>query len=276
VELARARARGVDGRLVATMLGVLALCWQGEASPPLPPGDLARALGLSRASLYRHLARLGETDGGLGWLRIVSRGRRLSLQPLLQVAPAPARRGVDPDLARALAAIGVEEPKRAALARRAIDPLWVRAWHLWSRDPARRNLANPVGAVIQQLEQGAPPPAAFLRAARREAALPPVATTWDSGEAGEAEEAGPPPDGRDALWQQTLAELATCLYRPIFDRHFRGSYVDPDSPGDDDRLTVTVRRADSLPWLAGRLASTVRRCLARCAERDIDVRFVAR
>jgi DNA-binding transcriptional ArsR family regulator len=190
---------GVDNGLIVTMIRVLALCWAHKhlRTPALTARQLADLIGRPPSTLHRHLALL---EGELGWLRIDRRGRQLVLRPLVGklagAGPAPegcnaeARRGhrregdaaspasqpaggrdaprgaIRTALRQALAEAGIENPARDRLARDgALEPAWVRSWHLWTRHPDRASLTNPAGLIVQRLQNGEPPPGDYLELA---------------------------------------------------------------------------------------------------------------
>ena len=120
---------------------------------------MAQLTGRARSTLYHHLKELRERH----WIRVDQTGRRIIIRPVTDRSVEPTERqeaemsqpgtGSAPneELVEALAAIGVENRKRTQLARMAIDPLWVRAWHLWAGHPHRRGLTNPLGNIIMLL-----------------------------------------------------------------------------------------------------------------------------
>jgi hypothetical protein len=128
--------------------------------------------GRPRSTLYRHLKELRERH----WIRVDQADRKIIIRPVTDHPPKPAEKqeadmsqpatgpALNEELVEALAGIGVENPKRAVLARKAIDPLWVRAWHLWAEHPHRRGLTNPVGNIILKLESAGRPPRVPARA----------------------------------------------------------------------------------------------------------------
>ena len=150
-----------DDALIVTMIRILGLCWayDYERTPALTPEQVAQFTGRARSTLYRHLKELRERR----WIRVDQTGRRIIIRPVTGHSAKPAQEkeagmsqpatGPAPneELMEALADIGVENPKRAVLARMAIDPLWVRAWHLWAGHPHRRGLTNPLGNIIMLL-----------------------------------------------------------------------------------------------------------------------------
>jgi hypothetical protein len=236
---------------------------------------------------------LGDEGGGLGWVRVERAQRCLVLRPLISSSgnghslpeeqppspgspPDPLAAGftsaaspggplshTHSDLEATLAAIGIQDPKRTALARHPIDPLHVRAWYLWATDSARRGLANPIGAVIRQLERGEPPPAAFLRRIAPPQPLPQI-----------QEPEPPDPDLATAreLWTLALDQLSLSMAPATFDQWLRGSRVHEAAPG---HLTVRVRSPRALDWLQQRLMSLIRRTVEGCAGHPVEVTFIA-
>ena len=194
------------------------------------------------------------------------------VQPTGDPAPAEA-------LLQALAEIGVENPKRSQLAGLNIDPLWVRAWHLWARHPHRQSLTNPVGNIILKLDSREQPPGEFLRAAEEQNRL----HEW-MGE--QEEQQGRDPEEDDApepvsdnvpvearrIWADSLNELQLQMTRATFDTWLRGSHV---IEADDSCLTIAVRHAYAVDWLQHRLLPVIQRTVARHAGGDVEITFVA-
>jgi hypothetical protein len=170
---AEAHDAGPNDALVVTMIRILGLCWAHghRRTPALTPGELVELTGRPRSTLYRHLRAL---EDDLGWLRVERDSRRLVLYPLLPSPPGEPPTTPTPTGAgdacgqrrRLLAAIGVVDPVREELARDpAIDPAWIRAWHLWTRHPHRANVTNPAGVVITLLREHLSPPDDYLQLA---------------------------------------------------------------------------------------------------------------
>ena len=127
----------VDDALIVTMTRILGLCWayDYERTPALTPEQVAEMIGRPRSTLYRHLKQLRDMQ----WLRVDQAGRRIIIRPVkahtIKPAEKEATNVVQPTgepaaneaLLRALAEIGVENPKRSQLAGLDINPLWVRA-----------------------------------------------------------------------------------------------------------------------------------------------------
>ena len=173
----------------------------------------------------------------------------------------------------------MEEPKRSQLARREIDPLWVRAWHLWVRHPYRQSLSNPVGNIIRKLESRQQPPAEFLRAAKEQAGWRESMKEQDQHEESQSDGDVPFESEPDRvlveareLWAQCLADLQLQMTRDLFATWLRGSQV---VEADDSHLTVVVRHASTVDWLENRLQSLIQRTVARYAGRDLKVDFIA-
>ena len=121
-------------------------------------------LRASGFTLYRHLEQL---EIELGWLRVERSGGQLVLWPLVQAPePGPGPQGAAGQRRQALAEAGIEGSIRDELAAdEGLDPDWIRAWHLWTRHPARQSLNNPAGYIVLKLRRHEPPPGDFLRLA---------------------------------------------------------------------------------------------------------------
>jgi hypothetical protein len=161
-----------------------------------------------------------------------------------------------------------------------IDPLWVQAWQLWAKHPFRRSLTNPVGNIIRKLESGERPPREFLRAAEQELRL----RQWSQ----EQEQADTSEDleGQDKLdpeeddlfaeacriWTRSLEEMKLQMTRATFDTWLRGSKV---VGAGDGCLTVAVRHIHAVDWLQNRLLPVIERTVARHADGEIKITFVA-
>jgi hypothetical protein len=223
----------------------------------------------------------------MDWIRVDQSGRQIIIRPTTnhRPTPLPQKEGEsettgqagpparDEALVQVLEEIGVENPKRAQLAGRGIDPLWVRAWYLWSRHPHRRGLTNPVGNVILKLEAGERPPSAFLREAREQLAM--RAVVLDSVVPAETEsqanDDGVPREAQK-LWAHALEELQMQMTRATFDTWLRGTRV---VAAGDEYLEVRVRHAHAVEWLTHRLMPVIKRVVERRAGREVDLRFVA-
>jgi len=281
-----------DDALIVTMTRILGLCWayDYERTPALTPEQLTELTGRPRSTLYRHLKLLRETQ----WIRVDQVGRRIVIRPIVtrgaqasdtaaarpgkpgkEVAGGPAPNGA---LLQALADLGVENPKRAQLARLDIDLLWVRAWQLWAKHPHRRSLTNPVGNIILKLECGERPPPEFLRAAEEQIRLPQWTPEQEYGGEGlrdqdrlESEDETVPTEARQ-LWAQCLGELQLQMTQATFDTWLRGSKV---VEVGDGCLTVAVQHAQAIDWLQNRLLPVIGRTIARHAGEEVKITFVA-
>ncbi len=149
VSLAYAEA---DDALIVTMTRILGLCWayDYERTPVLTPEQLTEFTGRPRSRLYRHLKLLREMQ----WIRVDQAGRRIVIRPIItrctqaacrEAAGAgepgkelPGRPILTEALLQALVDIGVENPKRAQLARLDIDPVLAEKSHP-PRSPAIRH-----------------------------------------------------------------------------------------------------------------------------------------
>jgi DNA-binding MarR family transcriptional regulator len=278
----------VDDALIVTMTRILGLCWayDYERSPALTPEQLAEFTGRPRSTLYRHLKQLREMQ----WIRIDQAGRRIIIRPIVArnrdpaeketcTADATSEPAYDEALLQALAEIGVENPKRDELARLDLDPLWVRAWHLWARHLHRRNLTNPVGCIILKLEGGERPADEFLRAAQEQIQLRRWMQEQEEREEEDLEEDNclePQPDTVSdearQIWARCLEELELQMTRATFDTWLRGSHV---VEAGDDSLTIGVRHAYAVDWLQYRLLPAILPTVARHAGGDVKITFVA-
>jgi len=279
----------VDDALIVTMIRILGLCWacDYERSPALTPEQVAELTGRARSTLYRHLKELRE----MHWLRVDQAGRRIIIRPVIGRIAEPAGKKTvsklepagesapNEALLEALAGIGVENPKRTQLARLGIDPLWVRAWHLWAQHPHRRGLTNPIGNIILKLESGEPPPGEFLRAAEEQIRLREWAHKQEEHEGEDSGDAGPPepepekvPAEAHRLWATSLGELQLQMTRATFDTWLRGSQVVEAGNGC---LTIAVRHAYAVDWLQNRLLPVIERTVARHAGGETKITFVA-
>jgi len=286
VPIAYARA---DDALIVTMIRILGLCWayDYEHTPALTPERVAHLTGRPRSTLYRHLKELREMQ----WLHVDQVGRRIVIRPVVarviqrsekESTPTTHQSGKpEPNeaLLQALADIGIENPKRAQLARLEIDPLWVRAWHLWAKHPHRHGLINPAGNLILKLESGEPPPDEFLRQAELESRLAEWLEGAEDCESESPEEDGSPEPEPDPvldearrLWATSLGELQLQMTRATFDTWLRGSQV---VEAGDGYLTVAVRHAYAVDWLQNRLMPVIQRTVRRHADGDIKITFVA-
>jgi hypothetical protein len=279
----------VDDALIVTMTRILGLCWayDYERTPALTPEQLSELTGRPRSTLYRHLKQLRDMQ----WIRVDQAGRRIIIRPIIarnaEPAKGQARSTVHPAeesvpneaLLQALAEIGVENPKRSELAQLDTDPLWVRAWHLWTRHPHRQSLTNPIGNIILKLESAEKPPAEFLRAAEEQIRLHEWMREQEDRagqDPGEDDASEPAPDSAPAearrIWANSLAELQLQMTRATFDTWLRGSEV---VEAGDGCLTVAVRHAHAVDWLQNRLLPVIERTLARHARGEVKIIFVA-
>ena len=280
----------VDDALIVTMTRILGLCWayDYERTPALTPEQLTEFTGRPRSTLYRHLKLLREMQ----WIRVDQAGRRIVIRPIVmrsaQAADRQAARTGEPAdgpvpneaLLQALAEIGIENPKRTQLGRLDIDPLWVQAWQLWAKHPHRRSLSNPVGNIILKLESGEQPPGEFLRAAHEQIRLRQWTQEQEQADNGEAleeqEQIEPEPEDISVearrIWTRSLEELQLQMTRATFDTWLRGSKVVEASDGC---LTVAVRHAHAVDWLQNRLLSVIERTVARHADGEVKITFVA-
>jgi hypothetical protein len=171
---------GVDDALIVTMARILGLCWDQKyrRSPPYTPDQLAELVGRPRTTLYRHLNRLQE----LRWLRVDRHDRRLVLQPLVRFAegqPLAVRSfegaghefleqeaGDNHELREALQEAGIVGRPCRELLRQKVDPVVVRAWHLWTWAPDQEWMDNPAGYVVNRLREGDMPSDEFLELAQ--------------------------------------------------------------------------------------------------------------
>jgi len=293
-----------DDALIVTMTRILGLCWayDYERTPALTPEQLAEFTGRPRSTLYRHLRHLREMQ----WIRVDPVGRRIVIRPIITHCAYAADRGVDraggsggepgeetageaipnEELLQALADIGVENPKRSQLASLDIDPLWVQAWQLWAKHPHRRSLTNPVGNIILKLEGGERPPREFLRAAEEEIRLRQWLQQQEQAGRREAlddhDQLEPEASLRDPeeddlsearrIWTRSLEELKLQMTRATFDAWLRGSEV---VEAGDGCLTVAVRHAYAVDWLQNRLLPVIERAVARHADGEVKITFVA-
>jgi hypothetical protein len=277
-----------DDALIVTMIRILGLCWayDYERTPALTPEKLADLTGRPRSTLYRHLKELRDMQ----WIRVDQAGRRIIIRPVTGRPAQPAakaeahmtqpatRSAHDEELLQALADIGVENPKRAQLARLDIDPLWVHAWHLWATHRYRQSLTNPIGNIILKLESGERPPEEFVRAAEEQIRLRKWEQQQEEQQAEDPEEDEPPepepepvPAEALRLWASCLGELQLQMTRATFDTWLRGSRV---VGAGDGFLTIAVRHAYAVDWLQNRLMPVIQRTVARHVGGDVKITFV--
>jgi hypothetical protein len=206
-------------------------------------------------------------------VRAGGQGRELGEESAGSPAPNEA-------LLQALADIGVENPKRGQLAGLDIDPLWVQAWQLWAQHPHRRTLTNPVGNIIRKLESGERPPHEFLRAAEQEIRLRQWTQQQEPVDRGEDPEAQEKLDLEDddlfaearRIWARSLEDLKLQMTRATFDTWLRGSKV---VGAGDGSLTIAVRHVHAVDWLQNRLLPLIERTVARHADSESKITFVA-
>ena len=279
-----------DDALIVTMTRILGLCWayDYERTPALTPEQLTEFTGRPRSTLYRHLKHLREMQ----WIRVDQAGRRIVIRPIimrnaqaaggeLASTSEPADESVPNEaLLQALADIGVENPKRNQLAGLDIDPLWVGAWQLWVKHPHRRSLSNPVGNIIRKLESGERPPCEFLRAAEEEIRLRQWTQQQEQADKAEDREEQDRLDPEDddlsaearRIWTRSLEELKLQMTRATFDTWLRGSKV---VEAGDGCLTIAVRHVHAVDWLQNRLLPVIERTVARHADGEVKITFVA-
>ena len=279
-----------DDALIVTMTRILGLCWayDYERTSALTPEQLTEFTGRPRSTLYRHLKHLREMQ----WIRVDQAGRRIVIRPIimrnaqaaggeLASTSEPADESVPNEaLLQALADIGVENPKRNQLAGLDIDPLWVGAWQLWVKHPHRRSLSNPVGNIIRKLESGERPPCEFLRAAEEEIRLRQWTQQQEQADKAEDREEQDRLDPEDddlsaearRIWTRSLEELKLQMTRATFDTWLRGSKV---VEAGDGCLTIAVRHVHAVDWLQNRLLPVIERTVARHADGEVKITFVA-
>ena len=157
----------------------------------------------------------------------------------------------------------------------------MQAWQLWAKHPHRRSLTNPVGNIILKLESGERPPGEFLRAAEEEIRLRQWIQEQEQADKGEdlEEQDQLEPEARASvsvearrIWTRSLEELKLQMTRATFDTWLRGSEV---VEADDGCLTVAVRHAHAVDWLQNRLLPVIERTVARHADGEVKITFVA-
>jgi hypothetical protein len=279
----------VDDALIVTMTRILGLCWayDYERTPALTPEQVAELTSRPRSTIYRHLKHLREIQ----WIRVDQIGRRIIIRPITNHTGKPVKNETknmpqpnedsapNEALREALADIGVENPKRSQLIGLNIDPLWVRAWHLWARHPHRQSLTNPVGNIILKLESREQPPGEFLRAAEEQIHLHEWMREQEElqGRGSEDNDASQPasdnvPAEARRIWADSLSELQLQMTRATFDTWLRGSQV---VQADDGCLIIAVRHAYAVDWLQHRLLPVIQRTVTRHAGGDVEITFVA-
>ena len=171
----------VDDGAVVTMIRILELAWEFKyrKTAPYTPDELAELLHRTRATMWRHLKTL-RAAGWIGSKRAA--GRKLVIQVLIPIldddkaAVEPGRvvlpggngdgpGGAQNELRQALTDVGVLGRPLRELCQMGIDPILVRAWHLWTWHPDQDWMENPTGYVIQRLRTGDEPPDEYLELA---------------------------------------------------------------------------------------------------------------
>jgi biotin operon repressor len=171
----------VDDGAVVTMIRILELAWEFKyrKTAPYTPDELAELLHRTRATMWRHLKTL-RAAGWIGSKRAA--GRKLVIQVLIPIldddkaAVEPGRVvlaggngdgpvGARDELRQALTDLGVLGRPLRELCQRGIDPILVRAWHLWTWHPDQDWMENPTGYIIQRLRGGDDPPDEYLELA---------------------------------------------------------------------------------------------------------------
>ena len=305
-------AQGIgDGPLV-TLLRLMALGSPGGSTPSLPPDQLAKAVGRSRTTLYRHLRLLAslpaqEQSQGQGRVEVRVQSDGLAVRPVGGDAgsggsaaeqPAEARPpvearpwGADPDPAyaerhRALAHIGIVEPKLSFLARLDLDLAWIEGWARWLQAQGR-HFRNPQGYVIRRLESRQAPPAQYLRVAADPWADwgPPEAEASDEASGEDLEETGgPEPEVVEgaaadpaeealAIWRAWLKTAQAVVGAGTFGRYVAGASVMEAGP---DRLVIGAVDEAAVRWLEQFAGDSLRRAWREGTGRPGDVAFVVR
>jgi len=290
-------AQGVGDATLLTMLRLMALCQPDGWTPLLLPDELAAVLGCSRTTLYRHLRFLmglpgDEQSQGLGWAEVRAQKGGLSVRPIWSAPssagvdrPAevpPAAAGIDPPDAerrRALAGMGIVEPKLSFLAKLDLDLTWIEGWARWMQGHGWR-FRNPQGYIIRQLEALRPPPSQYLDpAAEPWADWEPAEDEapeedWDAGEAEDAEsEAATDPFLADAreIWQGWLKTAQAVVGRGTVERYAAGAAVQEAGP---DHLLIGAVDEGAVGWLEQYAGASLRRAWRERTGRQGDVTFV--
>jgi hypothetical protein len=216
---------GVEDALIVTMARILGLCWDQKyrRSPPCTPDQLADLVGRPRTTLYRHLNKLQQ----LRWLRVDHRGRQLVLQPLVRIAegqpPAvcPSHQagynfpeqvtGDNHELREALQEAGIVGRPFRELLQQEVEPVLVRAWHLWTWAPDQEWMDNPAGYIVNRLREGDAPPQEFLELAHL--APDETAQLTDAWAGSEQYSGWPSLDGNDRL--QRIAPLWATVFEAM-------------------------------------------------------------
>jgi hypothetical protein len=136
-----------------------------------------------------------------------------------------------------------------------------------------------VGNIILKLESREKPPGEFLRAAEEQLRLREWRREQEEQEDQYPEEGDPPepepesvPAEAHQLWARCLGELQLQMTKATFDTWLRGSRV---IEAGDDCLTITVRHAYAVDWLQNRLLPVIERTVARHADGEMNITFVA-
>ncbi len=74
------------------------------------------------------------------------------------------------------------------------------------------------------------------------------------------------------IWTGSLEELKLQMTRATFDTWLRGSQV---LEADDGRLTIAVQHVHAVDWLQNRLLPVIERTVARHADEEVRITFVA-
>jgi hypothetical protein len=140
-------------------------------------------------------------------------------------------------------------------------------------------LTNPVGNIILKLESGERPPREFLHAAEEKIRLRQCIEQQERADRGEdLEEQAKLDPGKDDLskarhvWTRSLEDLKLQMTKATFDTWLRGSEV---VQVDDGCLTVAVRHVNAVDWLQNRLLPVIERTVARHADDEVKITFVA-
>lgn len=304
-------AGDVGDALLVTMLRLTALCGPDGWTPPLPPNELAAAVGRRRSTLYRHLQVLAEQPGdgssaGRGWVEVRTQRGGLSVRPAWKAgspvpsspadrpsAPPPVERGdaLAAERKKALAAMGIQEPKLSSLASRDLDLSWIESWARWLR-AERWRFRNPQGFIIRQLEADRPPPARYLSVddpwadweppedeAPANAGAPADAQEPPPFEASERDEE-PPGDAAEetdpfwaaarAVWGHWQNTAEAVLGPEIFGRCVAHAAVVEAGP---DGLVIAAANEEAARWLEQYAGRSLRRAWLERTGREGEVLF---
>lgn len=294
-----------DAPLV-TMLRLMALCGPDGWTPPLPLHELAAAVGRSRSTLHRHLQALAEQPGdgssaGRGWVQVRIQSGCLSVRPAWNAGspglPGPADRpstptpgersvGLAAERKKALAVLGIQEPKLSVLARCDLDLAWIEGWARWLRAEKWR-FRNPQGFIIRQLEASRPPPARYLCDDDPWADWEPPedADEWaptraPDGDGGSDPEASPPGDAAEetdpfwaaarAVWDSWRNTAEAVLGPEIFWRCVAHAVVVEAGP---DGLVIAAANEEAARWLEQYAGGSLQRAWRERTGRESEVRF---